>query len=89
MFSTSRARALQWRCSTSMNRFVDMQDLVFAIIRGGCFGAVIPLVACYFGFRCEQGAEGVGKATTNTVVVASVAIIVIDFLLNYVFSHFY
>lgn len=74
---------------TSMHRFVDMQDLFFAMIRGACFGAVIPLVACYFGFRCEQGAEGVGRATTNTVVVASVAIIAIDFFLNYIFSHFY
>lgn len=74
---------------TSMHRFVHMQDLFFAMIRGACFGAVIPLVACYFGFRCEQGAEGVGKATTNTVVVASIAIIVIDFFLNYIFSHFY
>ncbi len=73
----------------SMHRFVKMQDLFFAMIRGACFGAVIPLVACYFGFRCEQGAEGVGKATTNTVVVSSIGIIVIDFILSYTFSHFY
>lgn len=74
---------------TSMNRFVSFQDIVFATIKGAVFGAVIPLVACYFGFRCEQGAEGVGKATTNTVVVASIAIVVIDFILSYTFSHLY
>ena len=74
---------------TSMHRFVHMQDLYFAMIRGAFFGAVIPLVACYFGFRCEEGAEGVGKATTNTVVFASVAIVGLDFILNYIFSYFY
>lgn len=73
----------------SMDRFVQFQDLVFAAIKGACFGGVIPIVACYFGFRCQQGAEGVGRATTNTVVVASIAIIVIDFILSYTFSYLY
>lgn len=73
----------------SMNRFVDFKDLIFAMIKGACFGGVIPIVACYFGFRCQQGAEGVGRATTNTVVVSSVAIIVIDFILSYTFSYLY
>ncbi|KYG66622.1 organic solvent ABC transporter permease [Bdellovibrio bacteriovorus] len=73
----------------SMHRFVQMKDLFFAMIKGACFGAVIPLVACYFGFRCQQGAEGVGRVTTNTVVVASIAIIVIDFVLSYTFTHLY
>ncbi|WP_413569094.1 MlaE family ABC transporter permease [Bdellovibrio sp. HCB117] len=74
---------------TSMDRFVQFQDMVFAAIKGACFGGVIPIVACYFGFRCQQGAEGVGRATTNTVVVASIAIIVIDFILSYTFSYLY
>ena len=74
---------------TSMNRFVQFKDIIFAMIKGACFGAVIPLVACYFGFRCQQGAEGVGRATTNTVVVASILIIVIDFILSYSFSYLY
>lgn len=74
---------------TSMRRFVQFQDLVFAVIKGAFFGAVIPLIACYYGFNCKQGAEGVGKATTNTVVMASLAIIVIDFILSYSFSYFY
>lgn len=74
---------------SSMHRFVQFRDIVFAVIKGAFFGGVIPIVACYFGFRCQQGAEGVGKATTNTVVVASIAIIVIDFVLSYSFSHLY
>ncbi len=74
---------------TGMRAFVDFQDLVFAGIKGACFGAVIPLVSCFFGFRCKSGAEGVGLATTNSVVVSSVLIIIIDFMLTYLFSHFY
>lgn len=74
---------------TAMHRFVDFKDVFFAMIKGACFGGVIPLVACYFGFQCQQGAEGVGRATTNTVVVSSIAIIVIDFILSYTFSYLY
>jgi phospholipid/cholesterol/gamma-HCH transport system permease protein len=74
---------------TAMRRFVDFQDIVFASIKAFCFGFVIPLVSCYFGFHCKTGADGVGRATTQSVVFASVAIIVLDFVLSYTFSYFY
>ncbi len=73
----------------AMNRFVIFKDLVFAITKGGVFGAVIPLISCYYGFRCKAGAEGVGIATTQSVVTASVAIICLDFVMSWFFSHFY
>jgi phospholipid/cholesterol/gamma-HCH transport system permease protein len=73
----------------AMRTFVSFQDIVFASIKGACFGAAIPLVSCFFGFRCRSGAEGVGLATTNSVVVASVSIIVMDFVLSFIFSHYY
>lgn len=74
---------------TAMKRFVEFKDLIFSILKGAAFGTVIPLISCYYGFRCKPGAEGVGSATTNSVVASSVAIIVIDFILSYIFSHFY
>lgn len=74
---------------SSMRVFVHFQDLILAAVKGAVFGAVIPLVACHFGFHCQPGADGVGKATTNSVVVASIAIIVLDFVLSYTFSHLY
>jgi phospholipid/cholesterol/gamma-HCH transport system permease protein len=74
---------------TGMRAFVTFKDLIFAGIKGACFGAVIPLVSCFFGFRCKSGAEGVGLATTNAVVTSSVLIIALDFVLTYIFSHFY
>lgn len=69
--------------------FVNLKDLYFAIIKGVCFGAIIPIMSCYYGFRCKAGAEGVGLATTNSVVATSVAIIIMDFILSWIFSYFY
>ena len=74
---------------TAMRRFVDFQDIIFASIKAMSFGFVIPLISCYFGFNCQSGAEGVGRATTQSVVFSSVAIIVLDFVLSYTFSYFY
>lgn len=74
---------------SAMRTFVDFKDLFFTIIKGACFGAVIPIVSCYYGFNCKAGAEGVGLATTNSVVTSSVFIIMIDFVLSFVFSYWY
>ena len=74
---------------SGVRAFVQFRDLVFAAIKGACFGAIIPVVSCYCGLRCRSGAEGVGLATTHAVVASSVTIITLDFVLTYVFSHFY
>lgn len=73
----------------TMNQFVDYQDLVFSLIKAAAFGSMIPLVSCYYAFNTTSGAEAVGKTTTQSVVSASVIIIVIDFILSYIFSYFY
>jgi len=73
----------------AFRRFVEGKDLVFSVIKGVAFCGTIPLVSCFYGFSCEPGASGVGRATTKSVVTSSVAIIVIDFLLTYMFSFFY
>lgn len=74
---------------TAMTRFVGFSDLMLASVKGAIFGSVIPLISCFFGFRCKSGAEGVGLATTQSVVASSVAIIFLDFILTFVFSYFY
>jgi phospholipid/cholesterol/gamma-HCH transport system permease protein len=74
---------------TAMTRFVGFQDLMFAATKGAVFGAVIPMISCFYGFRCKAGAEGVGIATTQSVVASSVAIIFLDFILTFIFSNFY
>ena len=46
------------------------------------FGFIIASVGCYFGMNTKGGTQGVGKATTQAVVVSSVALIVVDFLIS-------
>lgn len=46
------------------------------------FGFIISTVGCYFGMSTKGGTQGVGKATTQAVVVSSVLIIVVDFLIS-------
>ena len=74
---------------TAMRTFVGFEDMIYSMIKGAAFGTVIPIMSCYFGFRCKGGAEGVGLATTNSVVATSVAIIIIDFVLSWFFSYLY
>ena len=73
----------------AMTRFIRFQDMTFSLIKAAVFGSVIPLVSCFFGFNTKAGAEGVGNATTQSVVASSVMIIVLDFVMSYIFSFFY
>lgn len=66
--------------------FITITDLICALVKGVLFGAVMPIVSCAYGFCCEGGAEGVGLATTNSVVLSTVIIIVLDFFITYLFS---
>lgn len=61
--------------------FVDPQDVYQGLIKAVIFGVLLSLIACYKGYRTEHGAEGVGKATTQAVVLASVFILVSDYFL--------
>ena len=56
-------------------------DAIFGLIKAFHFGFVITSVSCYFGFYTSGGAQGVGKAAMNTVVVSCVAIVILDYLL--------
>jgi phospholipid/cholesterol/gamma-HCH transport system permease protein len=57
-------------------------DLVQGMVKPLVFAVIIATVGCYQGLRARGGTEGVGRATTTAVVVASVAILVSDFFLG-------
>ena len=57
-------------------------DLWYSAIKSGCFAAALTTIPCYLGFNTQQGAEGVGRATTQAVVAASVAILMLDALIT-------
>jgi len=56
-------------------------DAWFGLIKALSFGFAITSIACYYGFYTKGGAEGVGKATTLTVVVSCVTIVFLDYIL--------
>ncbi len=58
--------------------FFEPWDVWFAVIKAVSFGAVVTGVGCFYGLQTERGAEGVGKSTTQTVVVASMIILCLD-----------
>jgi phospholipid/cholesterol/gamma-HCH transport system permease protein len=57
-------------------------DFVQGLTKPFVFGAIISITACFFGLRTEGGTEGVGQATTKTVVTASILILVVDYFLT-------
>lgn len=53
-------------------------DLFYSLAKATAFGFVIPLISAHMGFLTEGGAEGVGRATTSSVVFMILAILVLD-----------
>jgi len=53
-------------------------DVQFGLIKAASFGFVITLIGCYLGLNTRGGAEGVGAATTKTVVYSAVLLLVLD-----------
>jgi phospholipid/cholesterol/gamma-HCH transport system permease protein len=66
----------------STYRWLITNDFIAALIKSGCFGFIIAIVSCHYGFNSEGGAEGVGRATTRSVVVSSMTILISDFFLT-------
>lgn len=65
----------------SLQQFVQPDDILRGMAKTPWFGLITALVACQQGFRTTNGAVGVGRATTNTVVIAMVLIYMANFLL--------
>ena len=61
---------------------ISIWDLVAAIVKSLCFGAIIATVSGYFGFHSERGPAGVGRATNQAVVTMCVLCISVNFFLS-------
>ncbi len=66
----------------NMIHYTRPQDMLTGFIKAGVFALIIALVGCYKGLHCGQGAEGVGRATTEAVVYASISILISNFFLT-------
>lgn len=66
----------------SMTDFVSLRDVGTGLYKSLSFGLLITFLCCFKGYHTGYGAEGVSKATTEAVVASSVAILVLDYVLN-------
>jgi phospholipid/cholesterol/gamma-HCH transport system permease protein len=60
-------------------------DIVPGIVKGIVFGFIVTLMGCYNGYKSKGGAQGVGEATTNAVVSASIIILIFNYIITEVF----
>jgi phospholipid/cholesterol/gamma-HCH transport system permease protein len=66
---------------------IKVQDFITGLVKAGVFGALISGLACYLGLGVTGGAQGVGNATTRTVVYTIVALITVDLIFTAVFYY--
>lgn len=61
---------------------ISVQDLIGGVIKPLFFGLIIGSIACYKGLSTTGGTVGVGRSTTNAVVLSSIWVIVFDFFIS-------
>jgi phospholipid/cholesterol/gamma-HCH transport system permease protein len=65
--------------------FLRVLDVVSGLVKAGVFGFIVALMGCYHGYHSNGGAQGVGKATTNAVVTASILILIFNYIVTELF----
>jgi len=66
----------------NITKLIELGDIYNGLIKAACFGLILSLVGCYKGFHARGGAEGVGRATTEAVVLSSISILICDYFLT-------
>jgi phospholipid/cholesterol/gamma-HCH transport system permease protein len=61
---------------------LDISDIQEGIVKSFVFGVVVSLLAVWEGYSAIPTAEGVGRATTRTVVISAIAILILDFMIT-------
>jgi phospholipid/cholesterol/gamma-HCH transport system permease protein len=70
---------------SQMQNQVDLRDVMEGLVKSFTFGVVCTLLAVYEGYHAEPTAEGVGLATTRTVIASSVLVLIVDYMLTAAF----
>lgn len=65
--------------------FLEPIDVGSGLVKAAVFGFIVTVMGCYNGYNSDRGAQGVGAATTNAVVSASILILIFNYLLTQVF----
>ena len=66
-------------------KFLETFDVVSGLLKASVFGFILAMMGCFHGFHSKGGAQGVGIATTNAVVSASILILVFNYILTGLF----
>lgn len=66
----------------NMVKYTHTADVIIGMIKAVIFGGIVAIVGCYKGMFCGNGAEGVGRATTEAVVYSSITILISNFFLT-------
>lgn len=67
-------------------KFFDTYDFIVGLAKSAVFGAIISVSSCYYGYHCQEGARGVGVATTSTVVLSSILIIFTNYMITLIYA---
>ena len=67
---------------TSVRNGISVEDIVGGIIKPIFFGLIVGSISCYKGLSTTDGTVGVGRSTTNAVVLSSIIVIIFDFFLS-------
>ncbi len=65
--------------------YLEMIDVVSGLVKASAFGFLVALTGCYHGYNSKGGAQGVGQATTNAVVSASILILIFNYIITELF----
>lgn len=65
--------------------FLHAQDVISGLVKAAVFGMLVTLMGCYHGYHSHGGAQGVGRATTNAVVSASILILCSNYIVTGLF----
>jgi len=67
---------------SQMRGSIKLEDVMQGLIKGCVFGVACSLIAVYEGYTAEPTAEGVGRATTRTVVISAVLTLILDYMIT-------
>ena len=70
---------------TNVFNFVEFIDIFSGLVKASAFGLIITFMGCYHGFHAKGGAQGVGLATTYSVVSSSILILLMNYIITSLF----
>jgi phospholipid/cholesterol/gamma-HCH transport system permease protein len=70
----------------NMVKYTGSVDVTIGLIKAFIFGGIVAMIGCYKGLCCGEGAQGVGRATTEAVVYSSITILISNFFLTLTLS---